>query len=282
MKLVRRLWPVVLVWLLATPVLAFTVPPNQGFVTDRAGILTQQQKNDLEHALRAYRQQTSNEIAVVIVPKLGGEAIEDVGVQVGRAWGIGSKQKSNGILLLIAAEERRMTIQVGYGLEGAVPDLTAKAIIDRDITPLFRAGKYHEGILAGIDALEKNIGGEYAPDPEQQAKDTSGIFPFFVVVCFIILHLSASLLARSKSWWMGGIIGGVIGIILTLLYSFWIAIPIFVLLGLLFDSIVSKTGWPRGGGRGGFWFGGGIGGGSSGGGGFGGGSFGGGGASGGW
>ncbi|MBI3618705.1 TPM domain-containing protein [Candidatus Peregrinibacteria bacterium] len=279
MSLLRRLWPVAVVLLLATPVLAFSVPPNQGFVTDRAGILTQQQKNDLQQMLRGYQRQTSNEIAVLIIPNLGGEAIEDVGVQVGRAWGIGSKQKNNGILLLISMEERTMTIQVGYGLEGAVPDLTAKGIIDRDITPLFRAGKYHEGILAGIDALEKHIGGEYPPDQEQQGKDTSGIFPFFLVVCFIILHLFASLLARSKSWWLGGVIGGAIGIILTLLYSFWIAIPIFVLLGLFFDYIVSKTGWPRGGGRGGFWFGGGGGGG---GGGFGGGSFGGGGASGGW
>ena len=105
--------------------LAFEVPPNDGFVTDTAGVLTEDQEADLEQKLQIYREQTSNEIAILIVDSLKGEVIADVAVQIGRAWGIGTKDNDNGILLLMAYQEREIFLGTGYGLEGAVPDIVA-------------------------------------------------------------------------------------------------------------------------------------------------------------
>lgn len=268
---------------LPTSSLAYEVPPNDGFVTQTFAAITPEQEQELEQILTAYRQQTSNEIAILLTDTLGGEAIADVGVQVGRAWRVGTAEDDNGILLLAALEDREMTIQVGYGLEGAVPDLVAKGIIDEDIIPAFTEGQYAEGLLAAVDSLQKHIGGEYTADRYTDREGSLGQFGFLFV--FILLNFLGALLGRSKSWWLGGVLGGFFGIILTALFRWWIAIPVLTMLGLLFDFIVSRA--PRGGrhGRGGYWGGGGFGSGRGGGGGFGGfggGSFGGGGASGKW
>jgi uncharacterized protein len=280
-----RLRTALLAALVVLPLFAFTVPPNDGFVTDTAGILTSSQKTDLDQKLRAYQQQTSNEIAVLIVKTLNGEPIDDVGVQVGRAWGVGTKEKNNGILMLVDLEERQVTIQTGYGLEGAVPDIVAKGVIDTDIVPNFRQGKYFEGISTAIDSLEKHIGGEYTADRYKQGS-VGDIGPFVIFVVFVLLNLLGSFFARTKSWWQGGVAGGILGVVMTLWFGWLLllSIPVLVGLGLLFDFIVSRM--PKNPNRrrfGGRWWGGGFGGGSGGGGGgFGGGSFGGGGASGRW
>lgn len=262
---------------------AFDVPLNDGYVTDVTGTLSDAQKQDIDATIDAYKKETSNEIAILLVNTLGGEDISEVGVKVGRAWGVGDKQKNNGILILVALEDHQVTIQTGYGLEGAVPDIVAKGIIDTDIAPNFREGKYYEGLSAAIDSLKKHIGGEYTADRYEEKG--AGIAPFIFFFFFVLIQFFAAIFARTKSWWAGGVVGGVAGIILTAIFGWWVAIPILVVLGLLFDFIVSrmpKT--PRRGGRwgGGGGFGGFGGGSSGGGGGFGGGSFGGGGASGGW
>ena len=262
---------------------AFSVPPNDGFVTDTSGTLTADQKQTLDTVLREYQQKTSNEIAVLIVQTLGGEDILQAGVDVLRTWGVGDKQENNGIVMLIALEDHQITIQTGYGLEGAVPDIVAKGIIDTDITPQFRDGKYFEGIQAGITSLEKHIGGEYTAD--RYSEDQGSVAaPFVFFFLLVAVNFLGSYLARSKSWWLGGVLGGVFGSVLTIFFGWWLAIPALVVLGLVFDYVVSKfppTGGRRGRWGGGFW-GGGFGGGSGGGGGFGGGSGGGGGARGSW
>lgn len=260
---------------------ALNLPSYDGFVTDLAGVLTSSQKQNLESSLEAYRQETSNEIAVLIVPSLEGEVIADLAVEVGREWGIGTEEHNNGILLLIAIEDRELFIATGYGLEGAVPDIVAKGIIDEEIVPQFRNGDYYAGVQAGIEALKKHIGGEYTADrysSSGSSSDWSGIWIFIVIIGVQIL---AAVLGSTKSWWMGGVVGGVFGIIITLVKGWWVLIPLLVIVGLIFDFIVSKM--PKGKGRGGrsFWSGGGRGG-SGGFGGFSGGSFGGGGAGGSW
>ncbi|HVW66357.1 MAG TPA: TPM domain-containing protein [Candidatus Peribacteraceae bacterium] len=265
----------------------FTVPVNDGYVTDQAHILSQQQEQALEQKLKAYDEQTSNQIAVLIIPSLSGSDISDVAVQVGRTWGVGTKEHNNGLLMLISYSDHQINISTGYGLEGAVPDIVAKGVIDTYMVPAFRDGKYYEGIDAAIDALEKHIAGEYKPDRYTQ-KPSSGALVWVIFFVFIGFNWLAAVFARSKSWWAGGIAGGVFGIILTILYAWWLSIPVLVIIGLIFDYIVSQRGprgprGPRGRGPWGGFGGGGFGGGSGGGGGsFGGGSFGGGGASGSW
>lgn len=259
---------------------AYDVPPNDGFVTDTVGILAKDQEASLEQRLRQYRDETSNEIAVVIVKSLHGEAIEDAGLEIGRKWGVGST-KNNGILLLIAYDDHEVRFDVGYGLEGAVPDLVAKGIIDEDIVPAFRDGDYFTGIASTIDSLQKHIGGEYTAE-RYAATDGDGISGsalFFFG--FIVLQWLIAILGRTKSWWVGGVIGGFGGLVLALVFSWWLAIPILIPLGLLLDFLVSRNFQRRG--PTAWWAGGGWGpGGGSGFGGFGGGSFGGGGASGRW
>lgn len=257
---------------------AFDAPVNDGYVTDAAGLLDAGEEAVIEDDLTAYNTETSNEIAVVIVQSLSGSVAADVATEIGRKWGVGTKE-DNGILMLISYEERDIWISTGYGLEGAVPDLVAHGIAEKDMAPLFRDGKYAEGIQAGIAALKKHIGGEYTAERYAVEEDTAGMFGFMLFFFFIFLDWFAAFFARSKSWWLGGVCGGIFGIILTVLFSWWVSIPALVLLGLLFDYIVSRgTYRPRGGWRGGGGFGGGMGGSSSGGfRGFGGGSFGGGG-----
>lgn len=263
----------------------FPVPPNDGFVTDTAGIVGAVQESLLEETLQSYKAQTSNEIAVVVLRSLEGFAIEDAALDIGRKWGVGSV-KNNGVLLLIAYEERQVRIEVGYGLEGAVPDLVAQGIIDTDITPLFREGDYAGGISAAVQALQKHIGNEYTADRYSQPPESP-----FGGLGFIFIVIGAqwllAILGRTKSWWLGGVVGGIGGAVLAYLFGWWLAIPALVPLGLLLDFVVSKnykarghTSWWAGGGWGPG--GGGSFGGGGGFGGFGGGSFGGGGASGRW
>jgi len=278
-------------WLLAAALLlpnlahAFEIPLNDGFVTDAASILTVQEEQQLEDDLSAYRDETSNEIAVLIIKSLDGEVAADLAVNVGRAWGVGTSENDNGIFILISLEERDLFIATGYGLEGAVPDLVAKGVIDEDILPHFREGNYFDGILAGVDALKKHIGGEYTADRYKGSDASSLPWGILLFIGFILFEAIAAFLGRSKSWWLGGIIGAVAGFILMFLFSWWLSIPVLALIGFIFDYLVSKFYTPqhrkRAGRNRGFWGGGGRGGGG-GFGGFGGGSFGGGGAGGSW
>lgn len=271
-------------------VYALTLPPNDGFVTDAVGVLSDAEEEAIEQELLRYSQETSNEIAVVIVDSLQGEAPVDVAVEIGRAWGVGTEEDDNGIVVLVAYSDREVFLAPGYGLEGAVPDLVAKGIIDTDITPAFRNGDYAEGISTAIDSLEKHIGGEYTADRYEPGITDASWLPYFLFFVFVVLNFFGSIMAQSKSWWLGGVIGGVFGIILTAIFSWWLSIPALVIIGLFFDYIVSQKGKGgkngRRGGGGGFWGGGGFGGGSSSGrggfSGFSGGSFGGGGAGGRW
>lgn len=262
----------------AVPAFAFDVPAHVGYITDIAQILKPEEKSALEHAIDSYKTQTSNEIGILIVPSLNGEDIADTAVQVGRSWGIGGKEKDNGVLILIAINDHQLFIATGYGLEGALPDIVAKGIIETDMLPAFREQKYFDGIAAGINSIEKHIGGEYSADRYGSSDDGSAwgnVFVFFL----IMLQLLGAFLGRTKSWWLGGVLGAVSGIVLGAVFGWWMWVPLLAVFGLVFDYIVSK--FP--GGRGGFFTGGGrFGGGSSGGGSFGGGSFGGGGAGGHW
>ncbi len=265
---------------------AFAVPANDGFVTDEAHILSAADEQTIENTLSAYQKQTSNEIAILIVNSLDSYPIEDAAVEVGRTWKVGT-QENNGVLMLIDYSGHQIFIATGYGLEGALPDIVVHGIVEKDMVPLFRDGKYAEGIETAIDSMKKHIGGEYTADRYKESSSVPSFSPFFFFFLFFFGEWILAILARSKSWWAGGIVGGFGGLVLTGLYSWWISIPILVAFGLLLDYAVSKnyqkrgkTAWWAGGNWG---PGGGFGGGSGGGfGGFGGGSFGGGGAGGKW
>lgn len=179
--------------LLLTAVMAFSqqLPPKSAtLVTDYTNTLSPDDKQRLENKLVAFNDSTTTQIAVVIMKSVGEYDINEYGQKLGRAWGIGYKGKNNGILLLIAIDDHKLTIQTGYGAEGAVPDAITHSIIQNDITPRFKQGDYYGGINAGTDDLMKYMKGEYKATnrPQRHEKGGSGgIFILFFIILFILI-----------------------------------------------------------------------------------------------
>lgn len=285
---------------LAKPVSALEVPPKPVDipVVDTTNTLTAEQKQALAKRIAEERQATGNQVAVLMIPRLEDNSLEEYSLEVARSWGVGQKDRNSGVLLFIAKDDKRLRIEVGYGLEGALTDIRSGQIIRDRITPKFREGKFYEGINEGLSGILTAIHGEADPNLQQgqpRSEERSRGIPFELIFwgVFIIPIWLSSMLARTKSWWAGGVLGAVAGVIIGLLMGFVFlgigAIVVLAVVGLLFDRAVSRNfqkhaqngdnpSWWAGG----PWIGGS--GGSSGGGfgGFGGGSFGGGGASGDW
>jgi uncharacterized protein len=235
-----------LFWAAAAPAADLSFPPLTGRVVDQAQVISPQGMRTLNEHLAAHEAATHQQVVVATVPSLQGQAIAEYGYQLGRAWGIGEKDKNTGAILLVAPTEREVRIEVGYGLEGTLTDAASRLIIERSIIPEFRAGRMESGIIRGTDAILATLRGD-APAPSARGlpdrhEDPGSIPPIGLIIIIVIILI---MMTRR---------GG---------RSF--------LMGVLVSSI-----WRGGGGRGGF--------GGSGGGGFsgGGGSFGGGGASGKW
>jgi len=289
-------------WLLL-PLLAFAYNnpgQPQGFVNDYASILSEADQDKLEQKLVSFKASSTNEISVVTIKSLEGDTIENFAVKLFADWKIGQEKQDNGLLLLIAVDDRKMRLEVGYGLEGAVPDATANQIITKTLKPAFGAQKYYEGIDQALDSLIAATNGEYQAETTPATSSLSkrlGFDTLLWILIFVFYGLSAlwRYLAKSRSWWQGGAIGGGLGLIVALFFFrtllLIILIPtVIAVVGLIADYLVSRVfpqPKPLNKKRSNFWFlggPGGFGGGSSGGGfgGFGGGSSGGGGAGGSW
>ncbi len=273
---------------------AYYSPGNPtGFVNDFAGMMNDKEKQLLENKLSQFEKESSNEISVVTVNSLGEDTIENFAVKLFEEWKIGKEKNDNGVLILVSKEDRKMRIEVGYGLEPSLTDAISSQIINNVMKPAFQNNEYFLGIGGAVDRIISVTKGEYVPS-ENSSGSKGKSFSFgewFWLLFFIPIWLS-SILARSKSWWLGGVFGGVISLILIFIFSLaigLIAMLFLIPLGLLFDYIVSSqyqkgkssghVPWWIGGGNGGI---GGSSGSSGGFGGFGGGSSGGGGASGDW
>jgi uncharacterized protein len=266
------------------------VPPLTGRVVDKTATLSSSDIASLDQTLKDFEAKKGSQIAVLIVPTTQPESIEQYSLRVAEAWKIGRSKVDDGAILVVAKDDRKLRIEVGYGLEGALTDATAKRIIDEVITPKFRGGDFAGGISAGVDRIIRVVDGEPLPAPAQRRQDTgllSQLDPFnpFLIVAVIVVggilrgvlgrlfgSLATGALVAALFWFIAAslalsAIGGIIAFIVT----------------LFSDAMMSSGGVGRGGGwvssGGGF-----SGGSSSSGGGFsgGGGSFGGGGASGSW
>jgi uncharacterized protein len=266
-------------------------------IVDQTGTLTPEQVKQLATQIATSRKEKSYQIGILIVSSVGNdEYLEGYSLKVSREWGIGEKDKSNGVLLLVAIDDRKLRIEVGRGLEGDLTDVKANRIIRNVITPKFKEGKYYEGISEGINSIQLAVANKPDPAAEKEAAepvDWSAIITMGMFIVIGTLSWLGAVLGRTKSWWAGGVIGAVAGIVLMFMFGFavWAIISFvgLILSGLGFDYLVSKNyrqhaarhtdpAWWAGGTWGG---GSGWGGGSSGGG-FGGGGFSGGGSSGSW
>jgi len=165
-------------------------PPR--LVNDFTNTLTSGQIQALEQKLVALDDSTSTQIAVVIVPTTDGETISDYNVELLRKWGVGSKKNNNGVILLVAKDDRKLDITVGYGLEGALTDATSKQIIDDIIVPNFKGNDYYRGIDQGTDAIMQAVRGEFHEERERTSSSGSsgaGRIVFFIIVIVVLIAL---------------------------------------------------------------------------------------------
>jgi len=160
---------------LALSASAQPLPALTGRVVDDAGMLSPGTRGILIRELAELEQKTTRQVVVVTIKSLEGRSIEDLGVRLGRAWGIGQKDKNNGVLLIVAPNERKVRIEVGYGLEGELTDAVAKLIIQESILPDFRQGNMVGGIVSGTEAIIKVLSGDAAEFKRRAARTHSGL-----------------------------------------------------------------------------------------------------------
>jgi uncharacterized protein len=267
---------------------ALEVPALKGRVNDYAGMLSAATRQQLEDVLSRLEKTDSTQIVVLTIPSLGGEVLEEFSIKVAEEWKIGQKGFDNGAILLVAKKDRKLRIEVGYGLEGSLTDLTAGRIIRNVIVPQLKAGKFDQGIIDGVQAMIGVVRGEYqVPEKSPFArgpkkKDSSPGFGGLIAFAFFISMLGR--LRRPMGIAAGGILAPVAASVFFSLSPVWIlaSIPVGLLIGLILSSLgpplIFGHGHYHHRRTGGDWSGGFGGGGFSGGGG----GFGGGGASGGW
>lgn len=256
------------------------VPPLKNRVTDLTQTLTPEQQSQLEAKLTTFEQQKGSQIAVLIVPSTQPEDIAQFAIRVVDVWKLGRAKQDDGLLILIAKNDRKMRIEVGYGLEGAIPDLTAKRIISEIMAPGFKQGDYYGGINNAIDVLIGLVSGEQLPAPAAKTEGVQSFENMLPILIFGGLILGGLLRAMFGNFFGGTLTGGAIGILAWILGG---GLLLAILFGIIafFITLTGVSGLGQLGGLGG----GGFGGGRSGGGGpfsGGGGGFGGGGASGDW
>lgn len=181
------------------------VPKLSRRVTDLAGILSPSEEARLEENLMAFENETSNQIAVLIINSLDGESIEQYSIQVVDQWQLGTAQKDNGVLLLIAVQDRQVRIEVGYGLEGVLTDLISFQIIRNVIAPQFRNGNYYAGIDQGLRAIMMTTKNEYKGDPRQQknydVERGKSIASLVFMIIFILIFLCSGKKGRRNLLW---------------------------------------------------------------------------------
>ena len=191
-------------------------PPLTGRVVDQANVIPPDEERELEALLEVHEQKTTNQVVVATIASLEGRPIEDYGVELGRSWGIGQEGKDNGVILLVAPNEREVRYEVGYGLEGELTDAIARVIIEGSILPRFRAGDFPGGIRRGVEDAIAVLEGNAAAFAERarervSEEDTIGSaisVLIFIIFMFVFLSLFGG--GRRRRTW-GPMIGGGLG-----------------------------------------------------------------------
>ena len=235
-----------------------SVPPLVGRVVDQTGTLSSGDIASLNQIIRAFEARKGSQIAVMIAPTTDGEAIEQFSLRVAEAWKIGRKKIDDGAVLVIAKNDRHLRIEVGYGLEGALTDVTTKRIIDEEITPRFKSGDFAGGVSAGINKMIRIIDGEKLPEPEPPHWQHTGLFdvsdmfnPFLLIPVFLFGGLMRSMLGRLVG---STVSGGVVTLVAWFLFGSLAAAMVAGVIAFVFvlfnDAVTSSTPGRRGSGGG--------------------------------
>lgn len=227
------------------------IPALQTRVTDLTQTLTQDQQGQLEAKLAAFEQQKGSQIAVLIVPTSKPEEIEQYSIRVVDAWKLGREKQDDGVLVLVAKNDRKIRIEVGYGLEGAIPDLTAKRIISEIMTPSFKQGDFYGGINNATDKLIGLVSGEQLPPPPASLAFNGKSFESMLpILLFSGLILGGILRAMFGNFFGGVLNGGAIGALAWILGGGLLAAILFGIVAF-FITLFVHSGMGQTGGYGG-------------------------------
>jgi len=213
MRLSRGLLALLLLAALAgTAAAALPIPPPPDHrINDFAGVLPAAERERLEEKLRSWERESSNQIVVAIFRSLDGESLEDYSIRLAQAWRIGQKSLDNGVIFLVFVDDRKMRLEVGYGLESKLTDALSSQILRQVVAPRFREGKIGDGIAAGLEAIEQVIAGTYKAAPQGQTGRArgGGLFPIalLLIVVIGIFSIVVSGLRNShvrRQGWTGG------------------------------------------------------------------------------
>jgi uncharacterized protein len=229
------------------------VPPLQSRVTDLTATLSQDQRGALERRLAALETAKGSQVAILMVPTVQPEAIEQYAIRVFDQWQLGRKNVDDGVLLLVAKNDRKLRIEVGRGLEGAIPDAYAKRIIEEEITPRFKQGDFYGGIAAGVDRIVKLVQGEPMPPPRGRATaPRSGFDPQLLFIGFILVTVIANVLHSLLGRGIGsGVVGVAAAIIVYAVAGFLalaaiVGLVVFVISLFMGSGTGHRGGWSSG------------------------------------
>jgi len=254
----RRIFILALLVLLPLPLPALDVPQLSGRINDHARLLSPETAQQLEQKLAAFERDTSTQIAVLTVPSLQGDDIDQFSIRVAEQWKLGQKGKDNGVLLVLAQGEHKVRIEVGMGLQGVLPDITASRIIRDVMRPYLSSGNFDQGITAGVDAIISATKGEFKASPQERRthQKKSSSFPVLLLLIAVVV-----VLLGAFSRYLSGL-AGAIGLPLAAFLAFpGLGLTLLLILagvGLVGGFLLSLlfSGMFGGGGGGGFYGGG--------------------------
>ena len=230
------------------------IPPLKARVTDLTGTLSRDQASSLEADLAQFEKARGSQLAILLVPGTQPETIEAYSIRVAEAWKLGRKGIDDGILILVAKNDRKLRIEVGRGLEGAVPDAVAKRIVAEVIGPRFKEGDFHGGLRAGVAKLQAVIGGEALPPPKPAGRQGSKTMDLETL--FIVGMVIATLLGAVMNRWFGrlggstvtaGVVGGLAWLVTSSAVAALIGAILVFIFVLAFASSGRGSGWSSGG-----------------------------------
>jgi uncharacterized membrane protein YgcG len=214
----------------------FEAPPNDGFYTETIDILTDDQEERLEGSLGTYARESGHSIAFLVMQSLTGSTLQDAAVQAAARWRLETGSGGDVLVAATLADHEEVML-VGSGASVALSDEVAAGIIATDIQPHFMRGEYIEGITAAVDAIQKHISGEYTVHRYDEPLG-GGFGRWALAALFIALQYLMTRVLWRRKMWVGAIAGGIFGLYLAISYSWWLAVPLLIITGSVFDGIM--------------------------------------------